>query len=134
VAVQAPGGRLASAETLVAVLESLDDPRLGVCLDVGHAHLVDAASESPEVLSGLVMTVLLHDSNGREDVHRAPGEGTVNWAAVLTACWKTGYSGPWFIDVAEEPGRGRPVARAVGARTRLRAILEDLAQPMTFTE
>jgi sugar phosphate isomerase/epimerase len=133
-AVQVPGGRLISAESVVSVLESLDDARLGVCLDVGHAQLTGAASEAAEVLSGLVMTTLLHDNNGRDDLHRAPGEGTVNWAAVLTACWKTGFTGPWVIDVAEEPGRVDTLTRAVGARTRLQAILEDLAQPMTFTE
>lgn len=134
VAVQAPGSRLVGAETVVDVLESLDDPRLGVCLDVGHAHLAGAASESAEVVSGLIMTTLLHDNNGRDDLHRAPGEGAVNWPAVLTACWKTGFAGPWIIDVADEPGRADPLTRAVGARTRLQAILEDLAQPMTFTE
>ena len=133
-AVQVPGGRLAGAQTVVDVLESLDDARLGVCLDVGHAHLAGAASETVEVLSGLVMTTLLHDNNGRDDLHRAPGEGAVNWAAVLTACWKTGFTGPWVIDVVEEPGRSGALARAVGARARLQAILEDLAQPMTFTE
>ncbi len=91
-------------------------------------------AEMAEVLSGLVMATLLHDNSGRDDLHRAPGEGTVNWPAVLTRCWKTGFTGPWIIDVVEEPGRSDALTRAVGARARLQAILEDLAQPMTFTE
>jgi len=134
IAIQAPGGRVLPAEAIVAALESLDDTRFGVCLDAGHAHLAGGAPESAEASSGLVMAALLHDNNGHEDSHRAPGEGAINWPAVLTACWKTGFSGPWIIDVADEPGRSGTLRRAVSARARLQAILEDLAQPMTFTE
>ena len=134
VAIQAPGGRALASETIVAALESIDDARFGVCLDAGHAHLSGGAPESAEAASGLIMAALLHDNNGREDQHRAPGEGAIDWPAVLTACWKTGFSGPWTIDVADDPGRADAVSRAVSARARLQAILEDLAQPMTFTE
>jgi sugar phosphate isomerase/epimerase len=134
IAIQAPGGRALSAEAVVAALESLDDARFGVCLDAGHAHLAGGAPEAAEAASGLVVAAILHDNNGREDLHRAPGEVAINWPAVLTACWKTGFSGPWIIDVTEEAGRSDALKRAVSARTRLQAILEDLAQPMTFTE
>jgi sugar phosphate isomerase/epimerase len=134
VAIQAPGGRALACEAIVATLESIDDPRFGVCLDTGHAHLSGGAPEAAEAASGLCMAALLHDNNGREDSHRAPGEGAINWPAVLTACWKTGFSGPWIIEVTDEPGRPDTVTRAVSARARLQAILEDLAQPMTFTE
>jgi sugar phosphate isomerase/epimerase len=134
IAIQAPGGRVFSTEAVVATLESLDDARVGVCLDAGHAHLAGGAPEAAESASGLVMAALLHDNNGREDLHRPPGEGAIHWPAVLIACWKTGFSGPWIIDVADEPGRSDALERAVSARARLQAILEDLAQPMTFTE
>ena len=134
IAIQAPGGRALSTDAIVAALESLDDARFGVCLDAGHAHLAGGAPESAETSSGLVMAALLHDNNGREDLHRAPGEGAINWPAVLTACWKTGFSGPWIIDAADEAARPDTLKRAVSARARLQAILEDLAQPMTFTE
>ena len=134
IAIQAPGGRALSMEAIVGTLEALDDARFGVCLDAGHAHLAGGAPESAETASGLVLAALLHDNNGREDLHRAPGEGTINWPAVLTACWKTGFAGPWIVDVADEPSRGDTLKRAVSARARLQAILEDLAQPMTFTE
>ena len=134
IAIQTPGGRALSADAIVETLEALDDARFGVCLDTGHAHLSGGAPESAETASGLVLAALLHDNNGREDSHRAPGEGAINWPALLTACWKTGFAGPWIIDVADEPGRPDTLKRAVSARARLQAILEDLAQPMTFTE
>ena len=134
IAIQAPGGRALSVETIVDTVEALDDSRFGVCLDTGHAQLSGGAPESAETASGLILAACLHDNNGREDLHRAPGEGAINWPALLTACWKTGFAGPWIIDVADEPGRSDTLKRAVSARTRLQAILEDLAQPMTFTE
>jgi sugar phosphate isomerase/epimerase len=133
-AVQAPGGASLGAEAIITALDAIDDARLGLCLDAGHAHLSGGAAESAEIMSGLIMVSLLHDNNGREDFHRPPGEGAINWPAFLTACWKTGFEGPWIIDVASEAGRTDVVARSVRARARLQAILEDLAQPMTFTE
>jgi sugar phosphate isomerase/epimerase len=134
IALQAPASRILSADIAADLLESFDDPRLVVCLDAGHAHLWGGAVEAAEAFSGLIATVLLHDNNGHEDLHRPPGAGTINWPEVLTACWKTGFDGPWMFDIAEEKPPADGLARAVGARTRLQAILEDLAQPMTFTE
>lgn len=134
VAIEVPAGKTATPETVVAVLESLGDPRLGVCFDAGHAHLAGGAPEWADAVSGLILTARLHDNSSREDLHRAPGEGSIRWPEVLTACWKTGFAGPWILDVADEAGKADAITRAVGARTRLQAILDDLAQPMTFPE
>jgi hypothetical protein len=47
---------------------------------------------------------------------------------------KTGYRGPLVLEVAGDPDPAAAITRAVGARTRLQAILDDLAQPMVFPE
>ena len=134
VALQAPGGRFATAEQIADLITSFDDPRLGACLDAGHAHLAGGAPEAADALSGLLFAVELHDNTGRDDSHRAPGEGAIDWPATLMACWKTGFTGPWVITMAADDRPSAALARAVGARTRLQAILEDLAQPIAFTE
>ena len=94
---------------------------------MGHAHLSGGAPETIEALSGYLVTVHAHDNQGRDDQHRLPYSGSVDWPATLMALWKTGFTGP-------DPDAATTLARAVGARTRLQAILDDLAQPMVFPE
>jgi hypothetical protein len=50
------------------------------------------------------------------------------------AFWKTGYTGPAVFELTAEPDVATTLTRAVSARTRLQAILDDLAQPMVFPE
>ena len=122
------------AEAVVELIEALDGAPVGVCLDVGHANLAGDAPETIEILSGYISTTHLHDNNGRADSHRAPFAGSVDWPAVLMALWKTGFTGPNVIEIVPDPDVTTAITRAVGARTRLQAILDDLAQPMAFPE
>ena len=133
-AIQAPAGPGLVAETIAELVESFDDSRIGVCLDAGHAHLTGGAPEAADALSGFLLAALLHDNNGREDSHRAPGEGSIDWPATLMSCWKSGFTGPWVLATSATGGTTHALERAVGARARLQAILEDLAQPIAFTE
>ena len=115
-------------------MESLDDAPIGVCLDIGHAHLGEGAPEAIELLSGYVLITHLHDNQGREDSHRVPFSGSVDWPATLMELWKTGFTGPALFEVSAAVDVAAALTRVIGARTRLQAILDDLAQPMVFPE
>lgn len=134
VAVRAPAGPGLSAESIADLIESIEDARIGACLDAGHAHQSGGAPEAADALSGALLAALLHDNNGRDDSHRAPGEGTIDWPATLMTCWKSGFTGPWILAIDGHGDSAAALVRAVGARARLQAILEDLSQPMAFTE
>ena len=122
------------ATDVVGLLESLEAPPVGVCLDLGHAHLHEGAAEAIEQLAGYVQSIHLHDNLGRADDHRLPFSGGIEWPSVLMELEKTGYTGPLVMEVAGDPDAPTAIGRAVGARTRLQAILDDLAQPMVFPE
>lgn len=125
--------RLPAADA-VELLESLEAAPVGACLDMGHAHLAEGAPEAIELLSGYILTTHLHDNHGREDGHRAPFSGSVDWPAVLMELWKTGFAGPAILEVTATPDPATSLTRVIGARARLQAILDDLAQPMVFPE
>src|SRR5690606_97778 len=75
---------LSTADALTGWLEGeLELGPAGVCLDVGHAHLLGGAAETIERLSGHVVTTHVHDNRGRSDDHLAPFDGTVDWPSVL---------------------------------------------------
>jgi len=120
--------------TVVDLIDAIEGGPVGVCLDVGHANLGGDAPEAIEQLSGYVTVVHLHDNQGRDDSHRAPYSGSVDWPLTLMALWKTGFTGPSVIETMPDPDLATSLTRAVGARTRLQAILDDLAQPMVFPE
>ena len=124
---------LSTPSALIELLESdMDLGNAGICLDFGHAHMLTGAPEAAEALSGYVITTHVHDNDGNEDIHLVPFAGTIDWTATLMAMGKVGYTGPLVFEVADHGDARGVLQRTVGARTRLRAILEDLAQPMRF--
>ena len=106
----------------------------GVCLDIGHAHLMGGAPEAAEALSGHVIATHVHDNRGVEDSHLVPFEGTVDWPASLSAIWKIGYSGRLTFEVADHGDPLGVLARTARARTRLQAILDQLTLPISFDD
>ena len=61
----------------LALIDAVDDPRLGICLDIGHAH---AFSSTPVLewittLGKRITYVHLHDNDGSGDQHLPWGRG-----------------------------------------------------------
>ena len=123
---------LSTADALLAWIGSLEIDRVGICLDLGHAHLMGEAPESVEALAGHILTTHLHDNRKTADDHLVPFAGTVPWTTTLAALWKVGFGGRLVFEVADHGDAAGVLARTVGARARLQAILDDLAEPFDF--
>jgi len=131
--------RLSTPDALVARLETAADSSEdadeivghGVCLDVGHAHLMSGAIDAVETLGGHLVTTHIHDNGGKRDDHLVPFQGTINWSALVMAMEKVGYDGVWMFEIgAPSPGAGteQVLAKAAAARSRL----ETLGEPIQF--
>jgi sugar phosphate isomerase/epimerase len=126
---------LSTAGRLADLLDGdLDLGATGLCLDLGHAHLMGGVADAAERLGGSIITTHVHDNNGRDDSHLVPFQGTIHWPAALAALWKVGYEGALVFEVADRGDAGTVLGRTIGARDRLQAILDDLAAPLTFAE
>jgi len=125
---------LSTPAALLDLVEKLEDPNLGICLDLGHAHLLGGAPEVAEVLSGHIIATHVHDNGGGRDDHLVPFQGTIDWAATMTALWKVGYDGALMFEVADRSDAPGVLSRTVGARDRLQVILDGLSEPFAFTE
>jgi sugar phosphate isomerase/epimerase len=126
---------LATPDALIEWLEG--DLELGataVCLDFGHAHLVGGAPEAVEVLSGHILTTHVHDNRGASDDHLVPFDGSIDWPATMMALSKIGYAGPLIFELPDAGDAARTLRRAVDARQRLQAILDDLTAPLPFED
>lgn len=74
---------------LTEIVRQVDDPRLGLCLDVGHANI--GTSKTPPLawidpMAPWLRHVHLHNNGGQWDTHSALGEGTVPMEPVLERC------------------------------------------------
>jgi len=87
------------------VISSVDDPRLDVCLDIGHVHC-NARVKVPDWirhLRGQIGYVHLHDNHGESDEHLGLGQGNIEMNVVCEALNEFAPDAIWAIE-SEEAG------------------------------
>jgi sugar phosphate isomerase/epimerase len=70
---------LSAPEKLVELIRTLHYDDIGVCLDLGHAHLGPGVEAAFETLKPLIRSVHVHDNHGLKDEHLWPGEGSIDF-------------------------------------------------------
>ena len=115
---------MSTPSSLVGLIESEIEARLGICMDVGHARLMGDVVDAIEACSGHIVTTHLHDNRGRNDDHLLPGKGVIDWDAALVAFQKVGYDGVWMFELGATLDRRRTLEAAVKVRERFEALLK----------
>jgi sugar phosphate isomerase/epimerase len=75
----------ASPQHLLHILETGHLDSIGVCLDIGHAHLTTGIQAAIATLGSRIGSAHAHDNHGLKDEHLFPGDGTIDWPATATA-------------------------------------------------
>lgn len=101
-----------TAEELNSLVEGTN---LGVCFDVGHAHINDQTEEMVTTFKDRIVHVHVHDNSGESDEHLTVGDGTVDFPRVMRSL--TGYPGKYVIE-------SNSLASAVESKKRLSILLE----------
>jgi sugar phosphate isomerase/epimerase len=57
--------------------------QVGVCLDLGHAHVTVGIAEAVATLGARIASVHVHDNHGMKDEHLWPGDGTIDWPVAV---------------------------------------------------
>lgn len=94
------------AEHFCELLNTYVSPWVGVCLDTGHAVLAGTPKAWLDALPPRIITVHLHDNDGRGDQHLPPGLGVIDWPETLQALQDSGYAGPWVSEARMPEGWG----------------------------
>ena len=102
-----------------------DKTNLGICIDIGHAHLSEDAGRQPiraylERYRESLTHLHLHDNLGKEDDHRLPGKGSIDWHAVFQTLEAIGYAGPAVLELHSD---GDPFEAVQAAATFLNRLL-----------
>lgn len=74
------------------------DPRLVCCLDTNHL-LTEELPHFIAAVGGRIATLHVSDYDNVNERHWLPGEGVINWSAVLDALEAVGYRGPWMYEI-----------------------------------
>lgn len=70
---------------LVTILEMGHLSNIGVCLDLGHAHITVGVPDAIATLGRRIATVHVHDNHALKDEHLWPGSGSIAWQAAIAS-------------------------------------------------
>jgi sugar phosphate isomerase/epimerase len=112
---------------LLWILTCLKGNRIGACLDTGHAHLAGELYPLVYKMAPYLRLLHVHDNKGHGDDHLPPGDGRIDWTALLKELAAVNFTGAFILELA---GGGEPdviMARARRARSYLRQRARRIA-------
>lgn len=74
-----PGYLGHTPDEIMVLLDGTDPDGIGVCFDSGHANLSGKFVDFAGALLPYAVTTHIHDNDGKQDQHKFPGEGTIDW-------------------------------------------------------
>ncbi len=77
-------------QVLKRLLEKINSPHLGYCLDAGHGNLFsrEPLADWVEVLGSRLVEIHLHDNRGEADDHLPLGQGSIDFASLFSLLQK----------------------------------------------
>jgi sugar phosphate isomerase/epimerase len=104
---------LSTPEKLLELLHAGRFDDIGVCFDVGHAHLMSSVPQAFEVLKDRIWSTHVHDNNKDRDSHLWPGDGNIDWKETMELLRTASHAPPLLLEV--ESMEGEKVAEKMAA-------------------
>jgi sugar phosphate isomerase/epimerase len=92
---------LTAPERLVEFIQATHFDDLGVCFDVGHAHMMGGIEPAFETLKSHIWSTHVHDNDKNRDSHLWPGEGSIDWAQAVTLLRSAPNVPPLVLEIEE---------------------------------
>jgi sugar phosphate isomerase/epimerase len=98
---------ITTPEHLLEIVRVGHFDNVGICLDVGHAHLSapeknKGIDEAFELLKPRIAELHLHDNSGQKDDHLWPDAGTIDWKNVTRHIATLPAKTPGILEIAHE--------------------------------
>ena len=94
---------LATPERLVDFIHAAHFDDVGVCFDVGHAHIMSDVAHAFETLKAHIHSTHVHDNAKDRDSHLWPGSGTIDWKQTMEALRSAPHKPPLLLEIEEDP-------------------------------
>jgi sugar phosphate isomerase/epimerase len=72
---------------------------VGVCFDLGHAHIMSSVAEAFEILKGYIHSTHVHDNAGDRDSHLWPGAGSIGWKDAMKLLDAAPHTPPLLLEI-----------------------------------
>jgi sugar phosphate isomerase/epimerase len=98
---------ITTPEHILEILRAGHFDRVGVCLDIGHAHLAQpekniGVDEAFELLKPRIAQLHLHDNQGTKDDHLWPGTATIDWQNAVRQIATLPANTPGILEIAHD--------------------------------
>jgi sugar phosphate isomerase/epimerase len=113
-----------STDALMNLIRESKADNAGVILDVAHVHAGKEylALVMPK-LGKLIKLVHFSDNDGSQAYHYAPGQGTIDFRAVIHSLKRSGFDGTVVVDIS---GVANIVEEAVKSRDFFQRLIDDV--------
>jgi sugar phosphate isomerase/epimerase len=101
---------LATPERLVEFIHITHFDDIGVCFDVGHAHLMSGVPEAFEILKKHIHSTHIHDNAKDKDSHLWPGAGSIDWKQTMELLRSAPNVPPLLLEI-EPDEKVDPIAK-----------------------
>ena len=95
---------LSTPQALIDLLHAGRFVDIGVCFDVGHAHIMSSVKEAFDALKDRIHSTHVHDNKKDHDSHLWPGNGTIDWKEAMSLLRTAPQAPPWLLEVEEGSG------------------------------
>jgi sugar phosphate isomerase/epimerase len=95
---------LATPEKLKEIIKLLRYEDLGVCFDVGHAHLMSSVHQAFGILEDRIRSTHIHDNKRDKDSHLWPGDGTIDWEQTMQSLRSAAHAPAMLLEIEGEEG------------------------------
>jgi sugar phosphate isomerase/epimerase len=93
-----PSGRV---EIVMDIVARYPEDRVGVCLDLGHAHIGGDVGNAIRESAPRLIHVHASDNHGDRDDHLVPGRGGIPWKEVFAQLREIGFPGPFTVELRD---------------------------------
>jgi sugar phosphate isomerase/epimerase len=93
---------LSTPEKLVEMITGAHFSDVGVCFDVGHAHMAGRISDAFEILKGYIRSTHIHDNKKDRDSHLWPGDGSIDWKEAMELMRSAPHVPPLLLEIEGE--------------------------------
>ncbi|GAB4362749.1 MAG: sugar phosphate isomerase/epimerase [Deltaproteobacteria bacterium] len=85
--------------------------RVGICLDLGHAHLGGDVLSALRAAAPRLIHLHVSDNRGERDDHLVPGRGTIPWEQAVAALSEIGFDGAFTLELRDFTRGDSPLYR-----------------------
>ena len=95
---------LSTPQSLIDLLQAGRFVDIGVCFDVGHAHIMSSVKVAFDVLKDRIRSTHVHDNNKNHDAHLWPGGGNIDWKEAMQLLRTAPHVPPVLLEIERVEG------------------------------